>query len=340
MGNQIAFQDGTSRSTGHLSRPAKSPQLPRGSCAQAGVGCLVVPSSPLEPDPPEQGIVSKIDAATDSIEALNLPKTVGRIRQVIGIVSGLSFILLGLVLGLLVYSHHDDWKLALILFGFLGGSGALSSIGSFISYRQLTRAQKAPETFTQFHTGTATTFRVPLKFQAAQVGPDESIENWFGPVSTQGKAGIGSRVLAKEVDSQAINTLLFTNVQCIGLMLGPDDLQHLRGSGPVKSLANSVVRLDFKSGFTKSVQFGALNANHWDQMVDALSGQPLEAALVNHLNFGLPYDHIDHVEVENHFVNPGLTFHLKDGRRLRYSTFKRDKLPELTGFLKQFVSIQ
>jgi hypothetical protein len=294
----------------------------------------------VEPDPPEQGLVGRIDAATDSVEALNLPKTVGRMRAITGIFSGLFFIFLGMVFGLLAYSHHHNWKLALIVLGFLGVAGTWASVTSLIGYRQLTRAQNAPVTFTQFNTGTATTYRVPLKLQGAQVGPDESIESWFGPVSTQGKAGISYQVLFKEIDNQAINTLLFTNVQVIGLMLGPDDLRHLRGSGPVKALANSVVRLDFRSGVTKAVQFDALNANHWDQMVNALSEQPLEATLVNHLNFGLPYDHIHSVEVESHFVNPGFTFHLNDGSRLRYSTFKRSKLPELTRYLKQFVSIQ
>jgi hypothetical protein len=283
-----------------------------------------------------------MEATTDRLEKLDLPKKIARARALWGIVTGLFFTFIGVLIGVLVYSYHHNhnWKAASIVLGFVGGLGMLSTVGSAISYRRLTAAERAPVTFTQFQTGLATNYRVPLKLNGATVGPDESIESWFGPVSTQGKAGISTIWLAKENDNQSINTLLFTRVQVIGLMLGPDDLRHLQGSGPVKTFANSVVRLDTRGGITKGMQFGALNANHWDQMVDALSAQPLEAALANHLSFGLPYGQIQSVEVKNHIVNPGFTFHLKDGRRLRYSSFKRDKLPELTRYLKQFVSIQ
>jgi len=147
-----------------------------------------------------------------------------------------------------------------------------------------------------------------------------------------------------EEDKDAVNTLLFTSNQIIGLMLGPDDVQHLRGSGPLKDAANQLVdRYQWSrvSGRSKGMQFGTLNANHWQDMVDALSAQPLEAALSNHLNCGLPYGRVQSVEVKSRFINPGLTIRLTDGSYLWYGTFgKKGRLPEVANYLRSYVTVQ
>src|ERR1700692_211505 len=102
-----------------------------------------------------------------------------------------------------------------------------------------------PHAQTHFDTVIPTTYELPLDLQPAALSHGESIENWLGPVNKLGgsdvsshytKTGRGWRSIV-EVDRDAVNTLLFTSNQIIGLMLGPDDLQSL-DSGPLTTAAN------------------------------------------------------------------------------------------------------
>ncbi len=290
----------------------------------------------------------QIDAVDDVLEPLNLPNRMGRWRAGGGIVPGVILILVGIGLSVLIYNGHASGhlakghplKAALIVLAVLGGGGLLLSVlPSWIAYRQLRKAAKAPPlTYTHFQTGAATSFQLPRNMTAAVIGYDETVGGWFGPVMNPGFSG-SYTALAKEVDREAVNTLLFTESQIIGLMLGPEDLRNLEASGALKSVANEFLKVNSSSGYKKGVQFEALNANHWEEMVDALTALPLESALANHLNFGLPYDRIQSIEVKAHLVNPGITMHLKDGSHLRYATFSRSRLPEITTYLGQFVPI-
>lgn len=276
-----------------------------------------------------------------SAEPFNLPQTLGKWRALSGIPSGIICILFAVVISAFIYRGTHKLEAPLIILLAFGGFGAMLIVMQLIGFRQLKR-YKSPA-YTHFQTSTATEYKVPLALKSAVVTYDEAIGSWFGPVNTRGMHGVSVGVLMKEVDNQAINTLLFTNNQVIGLMLGPEDLKNLHGTGRMSgfvSFANTAVQYAGESGVTKGMQFETLNANHWDQMVAALSSQPLEAALQSHLNFGLPYGGIQVVEMENHFVNPGLTFHLKDGSKLRYGSFKRDRLAEISTYLKQFVKVQ
>lgn len=302
---------------------------------------------PIVPESEHQGL---IDAVDHVLKPLNVPNKVSRWRVVTGMIPALLFILLGVVVSIAIYFHRSSinghpvkghqLKGALIVLGAMGGFGiVLGVIPGLIAYKQLKKfAKTPPPTYTHFQTGAATSYQLPLNLKSAVIGYDESIGSWFGPVTNPGFSG-SYGVLAREVDKEAVNTLLFTGSQVIGLMLGPDDLRNLRGSWAIKSAANEVLKYNSSSGYKKGVQFQALNANHWDQMVDALSAEPLEAALANHLNFGLPYEGIESVEVHAHMVNPGITFHLKDGKHIRYATFSKNRLPEVTTYLKQFVTV-
>jgi hypothetical protein len=206
--------------------------------------------------------------------------------------------------------------------------------------------------YTRFETFVPTSYELPLDLQAAVLAPGESVASWLGPVNKLGGSDVSShytrtgwsRRTMVEHDRDAVNTLLFTSYQVIGLMLGPDDLQNLQGSGPVKELANEAVehwQWYREGGQAKGVQFGSLNLNHWKDMVDALNAQPLEAALSNHLNCGLPYDRVQSVEVKSRFINPGLTIRLTDGAYLRYGTFgKRSQLADVASYLRSYVKVQ
>jgi hypothetical protein len=212
-------------------------------------------------------------------------------------------------------------------------------------------ASSHPQGFTHFDTFIPASYELPLDLQAAVLEQGESVESWLGPVNRMGGTGVSSRYTRTgwsrrsitEHDRDAVNTLLFTSNQIIGFMLGPDDMQNLR-SGPVVAVANQVLagwQWSRDGARAKGTQFGALNANHWKDMVDALTAQPLDAALANHLNCGLPYSRIDWIEVKSRFINPGLVIHLTDGARLIYGTLgKRGQLPEVANYLKAHVKLK
>lgn len=280
---------------------------------------------------------SRGDGEPTRASAPNVPKVLGYWQLARGMAVGLLLIGFAVVVSALLYAGSHSVKGALIVLASFGGFGLLICGFQFVGIRQLAR-YKSPS-FTHFQTSTATEYRVPYELKGAVIDTGETIGNWFGPVNLRGRAGIGMQVLAREVDRQAVNTLLFTPQQVIGVMLGPDDLQNLQ-AGALKNMANRFVTVAGEGAFKKGIQFETLNANRWNEMVDALSALPLESALRNHLNFGLPYSNIQAVQVESHFVNPGLSFHLRDGRRLRYGSFKRSRLPEISNYLKQFVAVQ
>jgi hypothetical protein len=210
------------------------------------------------------------------------------------------------------------------------------------------------QSYTQFETFIPAKYELPLDLQAAVLSDGESIASWLGPVNKLGGSDISSHYVrtsrswsrrsVMEVDRDAVNTFLFTNNQIIGLMLGPDDLQYLRYSGPVKTAANEAIakyQWSREGALAKGVQFASLNANHWKEMVDALSAQPLSTALGDHLNCGLPYDRVQSVKVKSRFINPGLTIYLTDGSYLIYGTFgKKGRLPEVASFLGEHVKQQ
>lgn len=280
------------------------------------------------------------DAVDRTIGPLDLPKKIARFRALRGIVGGCVMIAVGLVLGLGLWAVSHRAAGPLVLLGILVGGGAIALVTSSISYRQLARAERNPAPYEQFQTSTATDFRVPLHLQPAVVAPGEAIGNWFGPVNTRGMQGIGLQYLAREIDVQAVNTVLFTQHQVIGLMLGPDDEAHLLGTGPLKQAVNEFVKYAPETGDDKGMQFQVLNANHWADMVRALGARPLGEVLPHYLHFGLPYERISYVQVKNHFVNPGFLFHLRDGSRLGYGSFRRDRLGEISSYLRPLVEVR
>ena len=294
-----------------------------------------------DPVSPESNTEKMIDSVDKVLQPLNLPNTFSRWRALRGITFGIVVLFIGIVISvvMIVDTKGHQLTLALILFAFVGGMGATSLVFSSISYQQLKKGASNQPPYTHFQTATATTYAVPFDLKSAVVDPGEGIANWFGPVTNASLTSGSYQVISREVDTQAVNTLLFTSNQVIGLMLGPDDVKRLRGSGPVKSVANEVLKYAGEGGFTKGVQFEALNANHWDEMVQSLSAQPLEEALSNHLTYGLPYGKIQSVVIKDHLINPGFTIHLTDGKHLRYATFRKDRLPEVANYLKQFVKV-
>jgi hypothetical protein len=294
--------------------------------------------TPSPPVPVSTMVAATVASIDDELQAANLPKKLSRGRQLKGVVFGIAVLIVGAVLSGYLYISQGQATVALLTMAFATTLGLLAVGISLVSYRQLTKSENNPKPYNQFQTSTATNYKVPL--DKAVLSPGESIGNWLGPVNRQGAAGASFQVLSAETDNQAENTLLFTATQVIGLMASPDDLPSSAQTGTLSGLANAAVKYSEETGVEKAVQFAALNAKHWSDIVAKLSEQPLDTILQSHLNFGLPYNKIQTIEVKKSFVNSGLIFHLSDGSSLSYSTLQKERLPEVASYLKQYVTTQ
>jgi len=287
---------------------------------------------------------SAFNAADDKLTPLDVPKKINRFAQIKGLFAGSVLIIIGIISSIFIYGKVHSLKDALVVLAFFAGVGMVALILSIVNYKQLTKSEKNPTSFNQFQTATAAKYNLPtttnkVALEAAVVNPDEAIGGWLGPVNLQGKAGISYQILSKETDNQAINTLVFTKNQVIGLMAGPQDLNVVTQAGALSGAINEAIKFSPESAVQKGVQFESINANHWDRIVANLSGQTLDTVLKSHLNFGLAYSKLQSIEVKNTFINPGLIFHLGDGSKVSFATPSKSKIPDAVSYLKQFVSV-
>lgn len=211
---------------------------------------------------------------------------------------------------------------------------------SVISYRQLRKSADNNLQFNQFQVSTAVNYVTPNGTTVAQVDTSEKILDWFGPVIRTDMGAVSYQMLDKEVDKQTANTLLLTNKQIIALMLGPEDATALGPSNnAAEGLVSSAINFAPESATQKGIQFESLNADRWITMIQPLLQQPIQNILSKHLNIGIPYENIDHIEIKKSFVNPGIRIHLKDSSKISYSTLKKDRIDEFSNVLQQFVAI-
>jgi hypothetical protein len=122
--------------------------------------------------------------------------------------------------------------------------------------------------------------------------------------------------LGKETDRNPFNTLLVTTSQLIGVLLTPEDLSPI-DSGRVRGAITTMVNYSTEATFSKNLQFEAVNRSRWDQIVASATSQGLQACLAGHLNFGLAYTDVQSFSVSHAWVNPGLVFKLRDGRKMK-----------------------
>ncbi len=294
------------------------------------------PSQPqVSPQPPEQ-----INDSSFTSPKINIPKTFSKYREIKGMIFGLCLLVFGIGFAVYVHGRTHSTKDLLVILGGFGGVGLIVLLISVISYLQLRKSADNNPQFNQFQASTAVNYVTPKGIEAAKVYNDEKILDWFGPVNRSDFKGQSYGILDKEVDKQTANTLLFTNRQIIALMLGPEDAAAL---GPSNNAAEGITNmaLDYapEAATQKGFQFEALNAGRWITMVQPLLSQPIGTTLSNHLNIGIPYENIDHIEVKKSLINPGLKIFLKDNSKLSYATFKKDRLDEISNLIRQFVAV-
>jgi hypothetical protein len=262
----------------------------------------------------------------------DVPKKWSEFQQLKSLLIGVCIALASPFFGNYVY--NKDNHQAGILVGVIGTIfGLILAIGSWVSYRQLRRAEKKPKTHNEFQTSTATEYSAPLASANASTN-DEKIVNWLGPIIRADKGSISHSILAKEVLKQAENTLLFTPTQIIAIMLTPEDTKNIQ-QGAVGSAASAFINYSSDTAGDKNQEFRVLYSRRWDQLIENVKSQPLENVIQTHLNYGIPYSSIKSVKLKKTLVNPGFVFELTDGNKLRFGVYRKDKIKEITEFLRQ-----
>lgn len=267
----------------------------------------------------------------------DVPKKWSEFQQLKAMFSGLGLAIASPFLGAAIYVKDNHQ--AGILVGSLGCLfGLVLAVASWISYRQLRRAEQRPKAHDQFQTSTATEYSIPGESLQTAVS-NEKIIDWLGPVIRADKGAISHSILSKEVLKQAENTLLFTPTQIIAIMLTPADTQNIQ-QGALGSAASAYVNYSSDTAGDKNQEFRVLYSRRWDQLVSNIQNQPLQNVLQSHLNYSIPYKSIRSFKLKNSLVNPGFVFELTDGSKLRFGVYRKDKIKEITELLKQYVNLE
>ena len=273
--------------------------------------------------------------ADEKARQFNLPKIISEIREVKGMISSLFFLLFGIIMGIIVYTKSHSTTYALLASSILGIGAIILFLISFIGLRQLRNAEKIPDTFNQFQTGTAVTYNTPKP--KSKISTNETIIDWLGPVSVGGKAGISWTVLEHESMNQSINTLLFTNYQIIAFLIGPQDVPTASAGGTLNQVASAFINYSDGSAFDKNAFSTILYANKWQDIVASLIKTDLNKIIDSHLNYGIPFTSIDSYRINTSSINSGLTLYLKDGGKMSFTTQRKDLLNQTETAIKKFI---
>jgi hypothetical protein len=275
---------------------------------------------------------------TQSLNSADLPKKFAKYQAMKGMFAAVPMFFVGIIIAAVVYNKTHSKKDLLIIILADIVVGGFTFLISYISYRQLKKAQAQPTTFNQFQSGTAVTYTTPLP--PTTVAADEVVGSWLGPVWVGGKQGIDVQVLNHESDHQTANTLLFTNKQIITILLGPQDVPSSLAGGLLNQVASSSIQYSDEAEAAKNQEFTLLYAKKWEAIMQNLLVQNIQALQQNHLTSGIPFDQIDHVEVKRSLINPGLVIHMRDGKKLTYPTQRKDLLDQAQNYLQQYVTVQ
>ena len=273
------------------------------------------------------------DAGTKQ-NRLNLGKLFNQINAWVTLAVG-SVIAVGALVTALVAWHSHATGLLLVA-GFFLVFGLVTSLGGLVSVRQLRRQGNVPAGVSQF--ANADQWNVKLVLPTATAAAGETVVDWMGPMFMLGRGMYtGARiVVSKETDRNPFNTLLVTTSQLIGIMLAPDDLSE-PAFGSVRAGMTTLINQSTKPTFTKNVQFDGVNQARWDQIVASAMSQGLQAALADHLTFGLPYAELQSFSVTKRWVNPGLVFKLRDGRKMKCVAMASKQIDHVAQALSPYV---
>jgi hypothetical protein len=243
-----------------------------------------------------------------------------------------------LVIALLVLLYSKLTEGAVGLLGFFLFVGLLMGLGGLISVRQLRKPGNVSAGVSQF--ANADQWNVKQSLPPATVSAGETLVDWMGPMSMWGWGFMSSASItgSKETDHNPFNTLLVTNAQLIGVLLTPDDLTGVE-LGNVRRGVTDLVNQTSEPTYDKSTQFALVNRSRWDHIVAAATSQGLQPLLADHVSFGLPYTDVESFTVSNSWVNPGLVFRLRDGRKMRcVRTCPRTVVDRVAESLSQYLT--
>jgi hypothetical protein len=234
----------------------------------------------------------------------------------VGSVITIATVAAALLVALLVSWHSKSIGPALGFIGVFLLIGLILALSGLTSVRRLRRQGNVPAGVSQF--ANAGLWNAKASLPPATATPDEKVVDWMGPMMMAGR-GFGTSAtitLGKETDRNPFNTLLVTRSQLIGILLTPDDLSGVE-SGQVRGAITTMVNQSTEATISKNLQFEAVNRSRWDQLVASATSQGLQACLAGHLNFGLAYTDVQSFSVSHGWINPGLVFKLRDGRKMK-----------------------
>ena len=268
---------------------------------------------------------------------LNLGKLYNQVGAWSRLTVGSVITIAALMAALLVPWHSEGAGVVLAFAGFFLLVGLLMSLGGFVSVRQLRRQGNVPAGFSQF--ANADQWNVKATLPRATASTGEKVVDWMGPMFMLGR-GFSNRAMtlgSKETDRNPFNTLLLTNAQLIGILLSPEDLSRVEDA-PVRGAITTVVNQSTEATVKKNLQFDGINWSRWDQIVAAATSEGLQAVLADHLNFGLPYTEVQSFSVSHSFINPGLVFKLRDGRKMKCCAMASKQIDHVAASLSQYLT--
>ena len=261
----------------------------------------------------------------------NIPKKISEFQSLRGILTGVILIVASIIIGTVVYQYS---LVGSILIG--GGGLVISGIVitiSAIGFRQLRDAEKSPNSFNEFQTSTAVKYKTPLS--AANMSPDEVVEGWLGPVTVGGRGGFSFQLVNKEYTNQSANTLLFTNKQIVAVLIGPQDMPPSLAA----DTAFTAVQYSPEDAVTKNVQFDALYAHKWGDILRSVMASGLQNLPQQHLTYAIPYDQVKNAEIVKKIINSGITVTLKNGKKLVYNTLLKEQLDSAQPILQKYIQV-
>lgn len=267
----------------------------------------------------------------------NIGKSFKKFQAVMGMIIGIIILLIDLIIAAAVQSKSHKLKDTLIVLAIGAVFGLIPLLLSVLSLKQLKKPSNIPQNVSQFQSANQTDVKSTLGPATLTAG--EKMLGWIGPISVHGKgfSSISYSVLDHEVDKNPFNTVLITDKQFLGIMFGPDDLSSVEGAGIRKLATEGINQLETGPTADKNIQFSALNAGKWGDIVAAATSSGLDSLVKNHLNFGLPYSSAESFKADTGLVNPGLEVNLKDGSKVKFVTMKKDQLAAVATSLAQYI---
>lgn len=197
-----------------------------------------------------------------------------------------------------------------------------------------TSREMSTSKLSQYVTDTQVTYKT--NYSVGRAIGNEQVVTWIGPVVQNGQWSYIGPTL-KETNRQAINTLIFTDRQIVGIMLATADVKGFKDG--YSDIFNS---LNSASASQDQYLFMMNYHKYWPVIVAELLKSPLEEILQTHINMGIQYSDIQSINITKNFLQARIIkIILKSGHELSFSvTFTNlDQIRSLLQPLQQHLQI-